>query len=189
MARQNTHIPRLQNGQVIARNVDQAPATGRNAGPTQTAALGSAAIPEACIRPENHQGAGNRPGLIGLDRAHIGQNQICAIHLAGAGRGKLCLDLAIFAAEPPDARNMPPTVTRNLAQMRPDLGQPPRRGATIRALRIQNGLEAGMVNINHFGQALPESPFGGIKDSGMGSEGGTETFDGYLVTKFVTQMD
>ncbi|MBN9405067.1 MAG: NAD-dependent succinate-semialdehyde dehydrogenase [Burkholderiales bacterium] len=60
---------------------------------------------------------------------------------------------------------------------------------TRNALRIQNGLEAGMVNINHFGQALPETPFGGIKDSGMGSEGGTETFDGYLVTKFVTQMD
>lgn len=57
------------------------------------------------------------------------------------------------------------------------------------ALRIQNGIEAGMININHFGQALPETPFGGIKDSGMGSEGGTETFDGYLVTKFVTQMD
>jgi len=57
------------------------------------------------------------------------------------------------------------------------------------ALRIQNGIEAGMVNINHFGQALPEAPFGGIKDSGIGSEGGTETFDGYLVTKFVTQMD
>ena len=57
------------------------------------------------------------------------------------------------------------------------------------ALRIQNGIEAGMVNINHFGQGLPEMPFGGIKDSGMGSEGGTETFDGYLVTKFVTQMD
>ena len=57
------------------------------------------------------------------------------------------------------------------------------------ALRIQNGLEAGMVNINHFGQALPEAPFGGVKDSGIGSEGGTETFDGYLVTKFVTQMD
>ena len=60
---------------------------------------------------------------------------------------------------------------------------------TRNALRIQNDLEAGMVNINHFGQALPETPFGGIKDSGMGSEGGTETFDGYLVTKFVTQMD
>lgn len=60
---------------------------------------------------------------------------------------------------------------------------------TRNALRIQNVLEAGMVNINHFGQALPETPFGGVKDSGMGSEGGTETFDGYLVTKFVTQMD
>jgi succinate-semialdehyde dehydrogenase/glutarate-semialdehyde dehydrogenase len=62
-------------------------------------------------------------------------------------------------------------------------------GSSRNALRIQNGLEAGMVNINHFGQALPETPFGGVKDSGMGSEGGTETFDGYLVTKFVTQMD
>ena len=61
--------------------------------------------------------------------------------------------------------------------------------STRNALRIQNGIEAGMVNINHFGQALPETPFGGIKDSGIGSEGGTETFDGYLVTKFVTQMD
>lgn len=60
---------------------------------------------------------------------------------------------------------------------------------TRNALRIQNTLQAGMVNINHFGQALPETPFGGVKDSGMGSEGGSETFDGYLVTKFVTQMD
>lgn len=62
-------------------------------------------------------------------------------------------------------------------------------GSSKSALRIQNGIEAGMVNINHFGQGLPELPFGGIKDSGMGSEGGTETFDGYLVTKLVTQMD
>jgi succinate-semialdehyde dehydrogenase / glutarate-semialdehyde dehydrogenase len=51
-----------------------------------------------------------------------------------------------------------------------------------------NTLEAGMVNINHFGSALAETPFGGIKESGIGSEGGTETFDGYLVTKFVTQV-
>ena len=51
-----------------------------------------------------------------------------------------------------------------------------------------NTLEAGMVNINHFGSALSETPFGGVKESGIGSEGGTETFDGYLVTKFVTQV-
>lgn len=56
------------------------------------------------------------------------------------------------------------------------------------ANRVSRGLEAGMVNINHFGSALPETPFGGVKDSGIGSEGGTETFDGYLVTKFVTSI-
>ncbi|MBJ7262503.1 MAG: NAD-dependent succinate-semialdehyde dehydrogenase [Burkholderiaceae bacterium] len=56
------------------------------------------------------------------------------------------------------------------------------------ATQVGNGLESGMVNINHFGSALPETPFGGVKDSGIGSEGGTETFDGYLVTKFITQI-
>ncbi|NLY27996.1 MAG: NAD-dependent succinate-semialdehyde dehydrogenase [Alcaligenaceae bacterium] len=56
------------------------------------------------------------------------------------------------------------------------------------ATKVSNALEAGMVNINHFGSALPETPFGGIKDSGIGSEGGLETFDGYLVTKFVTHV-
>jgi succinate-semialdehyde dehydrogenase/glutarate-semialdehyde dehydrogenase len=51
-----------------------------------------------------------------------------------------------------------------------------------------SAIESGMVNINHFGSALAETPFGGVKESGIGSEGGTETFDGYLVTKFVTQV-
>ena len=48
-------------------------------------------------------------------------------------------------------------------------------------------LESGMVSINHHGLALPEVPFGGIKDSGYGSEGGLEAIEGYLNTKFVTQ--
>ncbi len=56
------------------------------------------------------------------------------------------------------------------------------------ATRVSNDLESGMVNINHFGSALPETPFGGVKDSGIGSEGGAETFDSYLVTKFVTHV-
>jgi succinate-semialdehyde dehydrogenase/glutarate-semialdehyde dehydrogenase len=56
------------------------------------------------------------------------------------------------------------------------------------ATHAANALEAGMVNINHFGSALSETPFGGVKESGIGSEGGTETFDGYLVTKFVTHV-
>jgi succinate-semialdehyde dehydrogenase/glutarate-semialdehyde dehydrogenase len=56
-----------------------------------------------------------------------------------------------------------------------------------RADRAAAELQAGMVSINHFGLALPETPFGGIKDSGYGSEGGMEGFDGYLNTKFVTR--
>ena len=57
------------------------------------------------------------------------------------------------------------------------------------AHRLATLLEAGMVNINHFGMAPSEIPFGGIKDSGNGCEGGTETFDTYLVTKLVTQLN
>ncbi|MBK7061696.1 MAG: NAD-dependent succinate-semialdehyde dehydrogenase [Rubrivivax sp.] len=62
-------------------------------------------------------------------------------------------------------------------------------GSTRNAQAIASGLEAGMVSINHLGMALAETPFGGIKDSGIGSEGGSETFDGYLNTKFVTQLN
>jgi len=54
--------------------------------------------------------------------------------------------------------------------------------------RVANELEAGMVNINHSGMAHPELPFGGVKDSGFGSEGGTESFDSFLVTKLITQI-
>ena len=57
------------------------------------------------------------------------------------------------------------------------------------AHRLSTGLASGMVSINHLGLALAETPFGGINDSGMGSEGGIETFDGYLNTKFVTQLN
>jgi succinate-semialdehyde dehydrogenase/glutarate-semialdehyde dehydrogenase len=52
---------------------------------------------------------------------------------------------------------------------------------------IGSDIESGMVSINHHGLALPEVPFGGIKDSGYGSEGGLEAIEGYLNTKFVTQ--
>jgi succinate-semialdehyde dehydrogenase / glutarate-semialdehyde dehydrogenase len=49
-------------------------------------------------------------------------------------------------------------------------------------------VESGMISINHHGLALPEVPFGGVKDSGYGSEGGAEAIEGYLNTKFVTQV-
>ncbi|MDE3760171.1 NAD-dependent succinate-semialdehyde dehydrogenase [Sinorhizobium meliloti] len=62
-------------------------------------------------------------------------------------------------------------------------------GSSSRAQNAARALAAGMVSVNHFGLALPETPFGGINDSGYGSEGGSETFDGYLNTKFVTRFD
>ncbi|SIQ12638.1 succinate semialdehyde dehydrogenase [Rhizobium sp. RU35A] len=49
-------------------------------------------------------------------------------------------------------------------------------------------LEAGMLTINHNGFAIPEVPFGGVKDSGYGTEGGSEAVDAYLETRFVSQM-
>ncbi|MCQ4160249.1 NAD-dependent succinate-semialdehyde dehydrogenase [Roseomonas sp. GC11] len=52
---------------------------------------------------------------------------------------------------------------------------------------IASQVESGMMTINHLGLALPEVPFGGIKDSGYGSEGGSEAIEPYLITKFVTQ--
>ena len=54
------------------------------------------------------------------------------------------------------------------------------------SIRLGNEIEAGMIGINHFGIAFAEIPFGGVKESGYGSEGGTEGLDGYLVTKSVT---
>ena len=53
---------------------------------------------------------------------------------------------------------------------------------------IAAAVETGMISINHHGLALPEVPFGGVKDSGYGSEGGAEAIEGYLNTKFITQV-
>jgi len=54
------------------------------------------------------------------------------------------------------------------------------------ATRVANALEAGMVYINQVA-VVAETPFGGIKDSGIGIEGGAETFDAYLTTKYIMQ--
>jgi succinate-semialdehyde dehydrogenase/glutarate-semialdehyde dehydrogenase len=55
------------------------------------------------------------------------------------------------------------------------------------ANKVAAAVESGMMSINHHGLALPEVPFGGMKDSGYGSEGGLEAMEAYLNTKFVTQ--
>src|ERR1700722_11824156 len=55
------------------------------------------------------------------------------------------------------------------------------------AQAIAASVETGMISINHHGLALPEVPFGGVRDSGYGSEGGSEAIESYPNTKFVTQ--
>jgi succinate-semialdehyde dehydrogenase/glutarate-semialdehyde dehydrogenase len=52
---------------------------------------------------------------------------------------------------------------------------------------LGDALESGMVGINTFAISAPDAPFGGVKESGFGSEGGPEGLDSYLVTKAIHQ--
>lgn len=54
-----------------------------------------------------------------------------------------------------------------------------------RQRRMIDGLQAGLVGVNTFTVSFPETPFGGIKESGHGHEGGSEGLEPYLVKKFV----
>jgi succinate-semialdehyde dehydrogenase / glutarate-semialdehyde dehydrogenase len=58
--------------------------------------------------------------------------------------------------------------------------------ATAQALMQR--VETGMLWINQPAMAVPEMPFGGVKDSGYGSEGGPEALEAYLNTKSVAMM-
>ena len=57
------------------------------------------------------------------------------------------------------------------------------------ATNVADDPEAGWIGVNNFSPALAEALFGGVKDSGFGSEGGPEGFDAYCKTKFVSQVD
>ena len=54
-----------------------------------------------------------------------------------------------------------------------------------RAIRVAEGLETGMVAINQGIVSNPAAPFGGVKASGLGREGGSEGIEEYLETKYV----
>ncbi|MBA0051277.1 NAD-dependent succinate-semialdehyde dehydrogenase [Streptomyces sp. AJS327] len=54
------------------------------------------------------------------------------------------------------------------------------------AHRASEALEVGMVGVNHLTIATAEAPFGGVKLSGHGREGGSEGVDGYTVTKYTS---
>lgn len=54
------------------------------------------------------------------------------------------------------------------------------------ARALGEGLETGMLWINQAATPTPEIPFGGVKDSGYGSEGGPEALEAYMTTKSIT---
>jgi succinate-semialdehyde dehydrogenase / glutarate-semialdehyde dehydrogenase len=56
-----------------------------------------------------------------------------------------------------------------------------------RAHELAHRVESGIMSINHFGTSTAETPFGGVKESGYGREGGYETLDAFMITKFVSQ--
>ncbi len=54
-----------------------------------------------------------------------------------------------------------------------------------RTLRVSEAIEAGMVGVNQGIVSNPAAPFGGVKQSGFGREGGFEGIGEYLETKYV----
>ena len=54
-----------------------------------------------------------------------------------------------------------------------------------RAFRVMEGLKYGMVGVNEGLITTPEAPFGGVKESGLGTEGGHQGIEDYLDTKYV----
>ena len=52
--------------------------------------------------------------------------------------------------------------------------------------RMVEHIEAGNVSINTLEASLPETPFGGVKSSGYGREGGTEGLHNYMITKNIS---
>jgi succinate-semialdehyde dehydrogenase / glutarate-semialdehyde dehydrogenase len=57
-----------------------------------------------------------------------------------------------------------------------DLGQ---------TVRVMEGLKYGIVGVNEGLVTTPEAPFGGVKQSGLGSEGGSQGIKEYLSVKYI----
>jgi succinate-semialdehyde dehydrogenase / glutarate-semialdehyde dehydrogenase len=54
--------------------------------------------------------------------------------------------------------------------------------------RLAEGVEVGNLSINHLTASFAETPFGGVKDSGYGREGGTEGLECYTIAKNVSHL-
>lgn len=57
-----------------------------------------------------------------------------------------------------------------------------------KAEQLADGIEVGNLSINHYVASIAETPFGGVKDSGYGREGGSEGLTHYTVVKNVSHL-
>jgi succinate-semialdehyde dehydrogenase/glutarate-semialdehyde dehydrogenase len=55
----------------------------------------------------------------------------------------------------------------------------------VRALRVCEALQTGLVGLNRGFVSNPQAPFGGVKQSGFGSEGGYEGIDEYVEDTYI----
>lgn len=56
-----------------------------------------------------------------------------------------------------------------------------------RSHELARRVESGIMSLNHYGTSQADTPFGGVKESGYGREGGYETLDAFMITKFISQ--
>ncbi|MBP1888185.1 NAD-dependent succinate-semialdehyde dehydrogenase [Sinorhizobium mexicanum] len=56
-----------------------------------------------------------------------------------------------------------------------------------RSYELAHRVESGIMSLNHYGTSQADTPFGGVKESGYGREGGYETLDAFMITKFISQ--
>ena len=83
----------------------------------------------------------------------------------------------------PGSRDLDPGIACLFCQPRFQCAE----GALQRAHRLANEIDSGVVCVNEWQASLPETPFGGHKDSGLGSEGGIEGLEAYTNRKFISQ--
>lgn len=57
-----------------------------------------------------------------------------------------------------------------------------------RSIRVQEKLEFGVIGLNDALPAVPQAPFGGMKESGVGREGGHQGLDDFLETKYISMQ-
>jgi len=125
--------------------------------------------------------------------------------LAGGNRGNagFFFQPTLLADVPNDARIMndepfgPVAVSRSFDTFEEAIEQANRLPYGLAAFAFtENGrranligelVEAGMVGINTFAISVADAPFGGVKDSGFGSEGGKEGLESYQVVKAIHQ--